>query len=61
MQRPTIDLRSPASLVEGACAVIGGLMLVVLIALAMATAEWNPSGEAPLQGSELWTMWQMIQ
>ena len=59
MQKPTIALRSPASLVEGACAAIGGLLLVVLIA--MAAMGWNPSGEAPPEGSELFTMWQTIQ
>ncbi len=60
MQKDEIDVRRPASLVEGAWAVIGSLMLIFLVAYVVAAAGWNPSGEPPT-GSELWSTWQMIQ
>ncbi len=59
MQNDRFDPRGPAPLLQGACAVFGGLLLVGILAYAFAANEWNLAGEPPAE-SEFATIWQRL-
>ncbi|HWV82435.1 MAG TPA: hypothetical protein VNZ50_13465 [Hyphomicrobiaceae bacterium] len=44
---------------QATCAVIGGLLLVGLLAYAFASGEWNFAGQMPPEG-EFATTWQRL-
>lgn len=49
-----------APVLQSACAVIGSLLLVGVLAYAMASAGLDLAGELP-PGSDLWANWQTIR
>jgi hypothetical protein len=54
------DDEGVAPLLQSACAVIGSLLLVGVLAYAMASAGLDFAGELP-PGSELWANWQTFR
>ena len=54
------DDEGVAPLLQSACAVIGSLLLVGVLAYAMASAGLDLAGELP-PGSELWANWQTFR
>ena len=53
------NARGPLPEAQAACAVLGGLLLVGLLAYAFAAGEWDLAGQMPPEG-EFATTWQRL-
>ena len=60
MTRQRWDERGVAPLLQSACAVISGLLLVGVLAYAMAATEVDLAGGLP-PGHEVWAAWQQVR